>query len=125
MKKMGYDIQAAVASKTDEPSWAQICLDHLVIDDKGTTLNSCFRNGELVEISYGCKTTHFQRLHHKTGIPYEQMAFFDNEIWNIQSVSRLGVKCFFTPDGMMKEDWDKAKAMFGIDVDVCKQASIK
>ena len=27
----GRDIRAAVASKTDEPQWARICLDHLVL----------------------------------------------------------------------------------------------
>jgi magnesium-dependent phosphatase 1 len=119
MKSMGFDIQAAVASKTDEPSWARICLAHLVIDDKGTTLGSCFKDG-MVEISYGSKTHHFRRLHQKTGIPYEQMVFFDNEYGNIRDVSTLGVKCYYTPDGMMREDWEKAKAAFGIDPSTCE-----
>ncbi|CAB9515152.1 Magnesium-dependent phosphatase 1 [Seminavis robusta] len=115
MKSLGYDIQAAVASKTDEPSWAQICLRHLVINDNGTTLGSCFKEG-MVEISYGSKVNHFERLHRKTGIKYEQMVFFDNEYGNIRDVSTLGVKCYYTPDGMMKEDWETAKTAFGIDL---------
>ena len=41
-------------------------------------------------------------------IRFDQMAFFDNEYWNIQSVSSLGVKCYHTPDGMTKEAWVQA-----------------
>lgn len=123
MKSEGCDIQAAVASKTDEPSWARVCMDHLVIDDEGTPLISCFQNGRLVEISYGNKKDHLNRLHKKTGIPFESMAFFDNEYGNIRSVSTLGVKCFYTPHGMSREDWDKAKADFGIDFSSASESS--
>lgn len=123
MKSMGYDIQAAVASKTDEPKWARFCMDHLVIDDQGTPLISCFENGKLVDIAYGNKKDHFKRLHKKTGIPFDCMAFFDNEYGNIKSVSSLGVKCYFTPDGMKRDDWDKAKKDFGIDFSsVCESS---
>ena len=129
MKSMGFDIQAAVASKTDEPSWAKICMDNLMImmdddNDAGEVrripMISCFENGRMVEISYGNKKDHFQRLHKKTGIPFDCMAFFDNEYGNIRSVSNLGVKCFYTPDGMMKEHWEKAKADFDIEFDSCE-----
>ena len=114
LKATGYDIQAAVASKTDAPSWAQTCMNHLVIDDERTTLISCFDQGRLVEIAYGSKKEHLKRLQKRTKIPFEQMAFFDNEYGNIRSVSSLGVKCFYTPRGMTIEDWEKAKDMFGI-----------
>lgn len=112
LRKKGYDIRAAVASKTDEPQWAHTCLKHLIIED-GSTLESCFGNG-MVEISYGNKSEHFQRLHKKTGIPYEEMSFFDNESWSIKSVSKLGVKCFHTPDGMTRTAWDEAKQYFDL-----------
>ena len=119
MKTLGHDIQAAVASKTDEPRWAKICLDKLVIDNqRTTTLNSCFEKGRLVDISYGNKKEHLTRLHKKMGIPFESMAFFDNEYGNIRSVSQLGVKCFYTPHGMTYEDWDKAKEEFGVEFDI-------
>ncbi len=80
-----------------------------MIDD-GTTLSQCF--GRFVEISYDDKKSHFERLHKKTGIPYEEMCFFDNEYWNIKSVSGLGVKCIYTPDGMTRAAWDEAKKEF-------------
>ena len=100
-----------MASRTDEPDWARFCMDLLVVED-GATLSSCF--GNRVEISYGDKTQHFQRLHNKTGIPYKNMVFFDNEHTNIKQVSKLGVKTIYTPDGMMKEHWEEAKEAFGL-----------
>lgn len=112
LRTQGYDIRAAVASKTDEPQWAKKCLKHLIIED-GSTLESCFGR-DMVEISYGNKSEHFQRLHEKTGIPYEEMSFFDNESWSIQSVSKLGVKCFHTPDGMTRTAWEEAKKHFDL-----------
>ena len=111
LKAEGHEIQAAVASRTDEPSWARYCMDHLVVED-GTTLSSCF--GNLVEISFQDKTYHFRNLHKKTGIPYEDMVFFDNEHWNIKQVAKLGVKSIYTPDGMMKKHWEEAKREFGL-----------
>ena len=113
MQAGGIDIQAAVASKTDEPEWARICMHHMAIDD-GSSLASCF--GDRIEISYGSKVGHITRLHKRTGIAFHDMAFFDNEFGNIRSVSKAlpEVKCYYTPDGMTSEAWDKAKADFGM-----------
>lgn len=114
------ELQAAIASRTDEPSWAQICLDHLVVGDgddpdKWITLKDCFPS-QLREISKENKSRHLSRLHATTGIPYDQMCFFDNEHWNIEQVSQSlpDVKCYYTPDGMTRQAWDQAKADFGI-----------
>lgn len=107
------DIQAAVASRTDEPAWAQQCMDWLTIHD-GTTLTACFHH---VEIHFSDKKEHFERLHEKTGISYESMVFFDNESRNINSVKQLGVKCIYTPDGMTRQHWDDALEMFGLEKD--------
>lgn len=111
LKAEGHEIQAAVASRTDEPEWAHFCMKNLVAGD-GTTLSECF--GELVEISYDNKKVHFRRLHKRTGIPFEQMMFFDNEYGNIRSVQSLGVKCFYTPNGMQQEHWEEAKKVFSL-----------
>ena len=89
-------------------------MGHLVISD-GSVLKECFED-HLIEISYGSKVGHIQRLHKKTGIPYEEMAFFDNENWNIRDVSKSlpQVKCYYTPDGMTRKAWDEAKKHFGL-----------
>ena len=117
LRDQGVDIQAAVASKTDEPEWARICMRHMAIDHNAntTSLSDCFQNR--VEISYGSKVGHITRLHKATGIALADMAFFDNEYGNIRSVSKAlpAVKCYYTPDGMTREFWDRAKADFGME----------
>mmetsp|Transcript_10434 Transcript_10434/g.22310 ORF Transcript_10434/g.22310 Transcript_10434/m.22310 type:complete len:196 (+) Transcript_10434:292-879(+) len=111
--KKDYPLQAAISSRTDEPSWAYQCMKWMVISD-GTPLSNCF-NQNLIEISYADKARHFESLNRKTGIAFEDMCFFDNEYWNVQSVSQLGVKCFHTPDGMTRDAWEKALREFGMD----------
>jgi len=121
LRQQGHDIRAAIASKTDEPKWARICMKHLVIgevsdnDDETFTLHDCFEPN-LVEISYGSKVQHIQRLHKKTGIPYEDICFFDNEHWNVKDVSKglPDVKCYYTPNGMTKQVWEQAKLHYGL-----------
>jgi magnesium-dependent phosphatase 1 len=110
-RQEGLEIQAAVASRTDEPGWAKFCMDNLVVED-GATLSKCF--GSRVEISFDNKKHHFHRLHKSTGIPFAQMIFFDNEYGNIRSVESLGVICIHTPDGMNKEHWEEAKKAFDL-----------
>ena len=45
------------------------------------------------EIYPGSKTTHFKKLAAASGVPFEDMVFFDNESRNITDVSKLGVTC--------------------------------
>ena len=113
MRANGINVQAAVASRTDEPQWAAICMEHLMLSDD-STLASCFENR--VEISYGSKVNHITRLQTLTGIDLHDMCFFDNEQSNIRDVSRSlkKVKCYYTPRGMTEAIWEKAKADFGM-----------
>ena len=104
------NIKVAVASCTDEPGYARKCMDWLIVDD-GSTLSSCFDH---VEIRPGDKRRHFESLHRITGIPYEEMCFFDDYDLNINSVGSLGVKCYHTPHGMTVNAWEDALKTFGL-----------
>lgn len=58
--------------------------------------------GDLVEIYYNRnegKRAHVAALQKKTGVPYSDMLFFDDDQGNIDTVGRLGVVCEHTPDG--------------------------
>ena len=105
-------LRTAISSRTDEASWAYQLMKWLVAAD-GVSLSQCF-DRDLIEISYNEKKRHFESLHRKTGIPFESMAFFDNEYWNIQNVGQLGVKCYHTPNGMTRKDWNQCLEDFGV-----------
>jgi len=104
------NIRVAVASCTNEPSYARKCMDWLVVDD-GSTLASCF---DCIEIRPGDKRKHFESLQRITGIPYEDMCFFDDYDLNINNVRTLGVKCFHTPFGMTRDIWEDALDTFDL-----------
>jgi magnesium-dependent phosphatase 1 len=113
LRKEGYDIVAAAASRTDQESWANVCPKYLIVHDE-TTLQDCFEDRVDIDC-FNDKTHHLRRLHQQTGIAYKDMAFFDNEYWNISCVSKLGVRCFYTPDGMTRSIWKKALTEFGME----------
>jgi magnesium-dependent phosphatase 1 len=79
-----------IASRTHEPSWATNLMNLFGIDN-------FFSH---VEIYPGPKTTHFNELNVKTGIPYSEMLFFDDEERNINDVSGLGVNAVLVPQGI-------------------------
>lgn len=58
-----------------------------------------------MEIYPGSKIKHFERLHKATGIPYEDMLFFDDEKRN-KEVERLGVTMWWVPDGVNTKTFD-------------------
>ncbi|XP_007442919.2 magnesium-dependent phosphatase 1, partial [Python bivittatus] len=74
-------IPMAAASRTGEIRGATQLLDLL-------GLNRYFL---YTEIYPGSKVTHFQRLSQRSGIPFHQMLFFDDENRNIRDVSELGI----------------------------------
>ncbi|KAJ7187212.1 magnesium-dependent phosphatase-1 [Mycena filopes] len=58
-----------------------------------------------LQIYPGSKLAHFRAVHAKTGVPYEQMLFFDDEPRN-REVERLGVTFHLTPTGVDRAAFD-------------------
>ncbi|KAL6347461.1 hypothetical protein AAG906_025706 [Vitis piasezkii] len=50
--------------------------------------------------SWSHKTEHFQRIHRRTGVPFNSMLFFDDEDRNIESVSKTGVTSILVGNGL-------------------------
>ena len=102
----------AYASRTHQKSWAMKCLELIEVPDAGGL--SLLDISAHIEIQSGTKCRHFENLHRASGIPYEDMIFFDNERWNITEVSGWsrevtggrGVTCVYTPDGMIQKFWE-------------------
>lgn len=101
------DVKLAIASRTKSGEWAKSLLDQF-----GLTDSFCD-----IQIFSGDKTTHFQNLHRNTGIPYEEMLFFDDardgKFGNCVPVSELGVLCCHCPGGIDTEQvFDTAMSKF-------------
>lgn len=99
----------AWVSCTDEPDWAAECLEKFsTIGD--VPLCTVVHSSQIYKAD---KSQHFRKLKKEfPDIEYEDMLFFDNERSNIVSVSRLGVKCVYAPDGMTSEAWSKGLRLF-------------
>ncbi|MBN2659622.1 MAG: magnesium-dependent phosphatase-1 [Spirochaetales bacterium] len=80
----------AAASRTHEPDWARELLHLLGISDLF----------DWKEIYPGPKIPHFKSLQQKSGIPFGQMFFFDDELRNIRDISRLGVHSVLVENGL-------------------------
>lgn len=102
-------IKVAWVSCTDEPEWADECLRKFHTSG-GNPLFTCADSSQIFKAN---KQTHFKRLQAEyPSISFEDMLFFDNEYGNIQSVSRLGVKCVYCPEGMTQDIWDQGLSRF-------------
>lgn len=87
-----------VASRTEWPDGARQLLGLL-------DWNKYF---QYQEIYPGKKTTHFQRMHDKTGVPYSEMLFFDDEQRNITDIRQLGATSILVPNGLTNRKLEEA-----------------
>ncbi|EGD80275.1 hypothetical protein PTSG_10531 [Salpingoeca rosetta] len=97
--------QVAFVSRTSYPEYAFECMSLIKIGDSEKSMHEVAHHHEIYP---GCKVSHFQKIHKRTGIPYEDMVFFDNEYRNIRDVQRLGVVCVYTPDGFRRRHFEEA-----------------
>ncbi|KIY49628.1 magnesium-dependent phosphatase-1 [Fistulina hepatica ATCC 64428] len=102
----------AAASRTCAPRLARQALTLITIKPDPGTSSKTSRAIDLfdrLEIYPGSKMTHFRRLHEKTGIPYSEMLFFDDEHRNIE-VERLGVTFCLVRNGLDKRTYESGLA---------------
>jgi magnesium-dependent phosphatase 1 len=96
--------QLAISSRTDVPIWAKELLSKFTLPRSQRTLQDVITGPW--EISYDRKVIHFQRLTKDTGIPWQDMVFFDNEYANCQSIAQLGVTVGYCPQGITRSIWE-------------------
>lgn len=101
-------VLGAVASRSDEPSWARECLRKFIVAP-GVSMMDVVTE-DRCEIYKGSKRTHFAALQGRTGVPYERMCFFDDDPANIRDVAALGVHCFLTPRGVTQDIYERGVA---------------
>jgi len=88
LKKQGR--QLAIASRTEQPAWAKQILELL-------DLREWF---DYEEIFPDRKIYHLQNIQRKSGIPYNEIVFFDDEKRNIDDVNTLGVTTEWVQNGI-------------------------
>ncbi|KAB2634723.1 magnesium-dependent phosphatase 1 [Pyrus ussuriensis x Pyrus communis] len=85
-------IGLAIASRSPTADIAKTFIEKL-------SVKSMFAAEEIFS-SWTHKTDHFQRIHTRTGVPFNSMLFFDDENRNIQAVSKMGVTSILVDNGV-------------------------
>ncbi|WRT68743.1 magnesium-dependent phosphatase-1 [Kwoniella shivajii] len=100
-------IHIAAASRTSAPELAREALGLLLMpSEEGGDHVKAITYFNTMEIYPGSKLKHFKEIHRKTGIPYEQMLFFDDEHRNYE-VESLGVTMqLVPPSGTDRKLWN-------------------
>jgi len=99
-------IVLGAASRTSAPDLARNMLNILTIPSEDGSKPKAITLFDYLEIYPGSKTTHFQRLHKKSGVAYEEMLFFDDESRN-RNVEELGVVMQLVRDGVTRSEINK------------------
>ncbi|KAJ7092394.1 magnesium-dependent phosphatase-1 [Mycena belliarum] len=90
----------AACSRTHAPDLARQALQLLRVPGaEASEAGPAIGMFDNLQIYPGSKLAHFRALHAVTGVPYEQMLFFDDEPRN-REVERLGVTFHLTPTGV-------------------------
>lgn len=100
----------ALASTTDEPQWAQECLEKFHTTPGNEPLVTCIDTPHIYKSN---KQNHFRNMKKLyPHIEFSEMLFFDNEMYNITSVQKLGVHCIYSPEGMTEEIWNRGLEIY-------------
>ncbi|MGI9470885.1 MAG: magnesium-dependent phosphatase-1 [Rubripirellula sp.] len=98
-------VPMALASRTEQPTWAKQLVELLGIRDR-------FAYSEIYPTS---KQRHFSALRRASGIAFDQMLFFDDEMRNIEDVGSLGVTCIHVANGINHERFQSGLSQMSIE----------
>jgi len=105
-------IKIAAASRTSAPEVAREMLRLLkvpgkpIVDGKSGATGKAIEAFDNLQIYPGSKIEHFDQISTQTGIPFEEMVFFDDEPRN-RNVEQLGVVMWLVRDGVCNDEVDK------------------
>lgn len=103
------EVLIAVASSSLEPTYSHACLNHIEIIP-GLTMREMLSYDEIGRTGHltSRKTTHFESLHAKSHVAYDEMLFFDDCNWgdHCADVSEsFGVISQRTPNGLTFDEF--------------------
>ncbi|KAI0367100.1 magnesium-dependent phosphatase-1 [Pilatotrama ljubarskyi] len=100
----------AACSRTHAPDLARRALNLLLVPPpaghQGESPTPAATFFDQMEIYPGSKIKHFKELHKKTGLPYSEMLFFDDEHRN-KEVESLGVTFCLVPNGLDDRSFER------------------
>ena len=91
------------ASRTHAPDLANTLLKQLHVQPSNKRAIEYFDH---MQIFPGDKKTHFTKINKASGVPYEEMLFFDDEVRN-RNVESLGVVMCLVRDGVTRAEVDR------------------
>mmetsp|Transcript_71835 Transcript_71835/g.166188 ORF Transcript_71835/g.166188 Transcript_71835/m.166188 type:complete len:188 (+) Transcript_71835:46-609(+) len=103
--------RVGIASCCHAPESARWLLSVFRTSDGSRTLADVL-TPSLIEIHHGSKREHFRGLQRESGVPFERMLFFDDQVGNCREVADLGVVTQRTPLGLTREAWEEGLRCF-------------
>ncbi|KAL2040976.1 hypothetical protein N7G274_006434 [Stereocaulon virgatum] len=102
-KSLSQPLLLGAASRTHTPDLAHTLLKQLIIKPTGKRALEYF---DYMQIFPGDKKQHFSKIRKSSGVAYEEMLFFDDEVRN-KNVESLGVVMCLIRDGMTRGEVDR------------------
>lgn len=102
-KALSTPLLLGTASRTHAPDLANTLLRQLHVQPSNKRAIDYFDH---MQIFPGDKKQHFSKIHKASGVPYDEMLFFDDEVRN-RNVESVGVVMCLVRDGVTRAEVDR------------------